>query len=97
MMTKISKLLPGIRKLDDSSFELLGAPILRAGLVRMLTSKIKSVKILCSRLRVLDVHQALCLFRYSLSSPRFIHLLRTSRTFEMKDILQDADELFGVT
>ena len=51
MFSEISKLLPGIRKMDDSSFELLGAPILKNGLIRMLSSKIKSVKILCSRLK----------------------------------------------
>lgn len=60
MLSEIDELLPGIRKLDDSSFELLGGPILKSGLVRMLTSKIESMEVLCNRLKVLDVHQALC-------------------------------------
>jgi len=97
IFSEISCLLPGIRKLDDVSFELLGAPIMKDGLTRMLSSKIESIKSMCNRLKNLDVHQALCLFRQSLSSPRFIHLLRTSPTFEIKNILQEADELFRTT
>lgn len=97
MYSAISDLLPGIRKMNDTTFELLGAPILRTGLVRMLAMKIESVKILCNRLKVLDVHQALCLFRHSLSSPRFIHLLRTCRSFELENLLKEGDELFRTT
>lgn len=74
IFSEISKMLPGIRKLDDVTFELLGSPM-KNGLTRMLSSKIDSIRIMCYRLKILDVHQALCLFRHSLSSPRFIHLL----------------------
>lgn len=90
-------MLPGIVQLDDKSFELLGAPIMKEGLTTMLSSKIEEIKRMCSRLKNLDVHQAICLFRHSLSSPRFIHLLRTSPTFEIENILREADELIRTT
>src|ERR1700761_1216352 len=85
---EISKLLPGIRIVDESSFELLGAPIFELGLQRMLSSKMESVKLLSDRLKLLDVHQALCMFKSSLSAPRFNYLLRTCKTFLIPDLLK---------
>src|ERR1700761_631738 len=94
---EISKLLPGIRIVDESSFELLGAPIFELGLQRMLSSKMESVKLLSDRLKLLDVHQALCMFKSSLSAPRFNYLLRTCKTFLTPDLLKDVDEMFRST
>ena len=97
MYSEISELLPGIHIVDESSFELLGAPIFELHLHRMLSSKMESVKLLSDRLKLLDVHQALCMFKSSLSAPRFNYLLRTCKTFLTPDLLKDMDEMFRST
>lgn len=67
MYEEISKLLPGIRKIDNSTFELLGAPIFEKGLQRILSSKLESVELLSNRLKLLELHTALCIFKSSIS------------------------------
>lgn len=49
------------------------------------------------RLNLLDVHPALYIFRKSLSSCRFNHLMRTSETFLFSEKLQAVDEIFRST
>ena len=71
MFSEISKLLPGIKKVDESSFELLGSPIFESGLEKMISSKVQSLISMCDRLQLLDVHPALCIFKSSLSHCRF--------------------------
>jgi len=97
MYKEISKLLPGIRKVDKSTFELLGTPIFEDGLKRMLSSKIESVELLLKRVKLLDVHPALCIFKSSLSAPRFNYLLRTAKTFLNPNLLETVDEMFRST
>lgn len=97
MYSEISNLLPGIRIVDESSFELLGAPIFDLGLHRMLSAKIENVDLLASRLNLLDVHSALCIFKSSLSTPRFNYLLRTCKSFMVPNLLDNVDEMFRST
>lgn len=51
-------LLPGIRKVDKYSLEVLGSPILQVGFERM--SKVESLELLGDRLKLVDVHPDLC-------------------------------------
>ena len=83
MYADISALLPGIRKVDKSSLEILGSPIFESGLERMFSSKIEMIKLMCDRLKLMNVHPTLCIFRKSLGSCRFNYcrLLRSSKTF----------------
>jgi len=97
MYADISALLPGIRKVDESSLEILGSPIFESGLERMFTSKIETIKLMCDRLKLMDVHPALCIFKKSLGSCRFNYLLRTSRAFMLRDHLRTVDEIFRST
>lgn len=87
MYEEISKLLPGIRKLDKSTFELLGAPIVDEGLERLMSSKIESIKLLTNRLKLLDVHPALCIFKKSVSVS----------TFLIPSLLEEVNEMFRST
>lgn len=52
---------------------------------------------MCDRLKLLDVHPALCIFKSSLSAPRFNYLLRTCKTFMVPNLLENVDEMFRTT
>lgn len=91
MFSEISKLLPGIKKVDESTFELLGSSIFEAGLEKMISSKIESLSSMCNRLQLFDVHPALCIFKSSMSHCIFNYLLRTSKTFILSDTLKEVD------
>ena len=97
MYAEISALLPGIKKVDESSLELLGSPVFETGLEKMFSSKAESIKLMCDRLKLMDVHPALCVFRKCLSSCRFSYLMRTSRTYLLPGNLQCVDEIFRST
>ena len=97
MYAEISALLPGIRKVDDSSLEILGSPIFESGLERMMVSKIETIKLMCDRLELMDVHPALCVFRKSLGSCRFSYLLRSSRAYLLRGHLRTVDGIFRST
>lgn len=97
MYAEISALLPGIKQVDESTLEILGSPIFESGLERMFSSKIEMIKLMCDRLKLMDVHPALCIFMKSLGSCRFNYLLRSSRAFLLHDRLRDIDEIFRST
>lgn len=63
----------------------------------MLSSKAESVSLLCNRLKFLDVHPALCIFKSSLPAPRFNYLLRAAQTFLLPGALKEVDEMFRTT
>lgn len=96
-LDKLNHLLPGIRVLDDSSFDLLGSPITAEGIPASLTTTLDTVKTICKRLTSMDVHPALRLLRCSLSSPRFQHLLRSSPTFTHMHQLAEIDNFYRLT
>ena len=93
----MNNLLPGIKVLDDSSFKLLGAPILEEGVDESLSKVLDSVKTLCKRLLKLDFHPSLRLLRSSLASPRFQYLLRMTPTFAHTAKLSEIDEFYRHT
>ncbi len=97
MLDELNQLLPGIKVLDNSSFRLLGAPILEEGISESLSKGLDTVKTLCKRLPLLDIHPALTLLRSSLSSPRFQYLLRTAPTFSHVAELTEIDEFYRHT
>lgn len=68
MLEKLNDLLPGIKVLDDSSFKLLGAPILDDGIIDSMSKGLETVKVMCKRLPLLDIHPAMRILRSSLSS-----------------------------
>lgn len=97
MLHKLNQLLPGIKVIDASSFQLLGAPILEESLSEMLTTSLNCVEIMCNRLTLLDIHPALRVLRCSLSAPRFQYLLRASPAFIRMDQLVLIDEFYKRT
>jgi len=97
MYAEISGLLPGIKKVDEASFELLGTPIFESGLESMFSSKIESMRLMCNRLKLMDVHPALCILKKSLSACRFSYLLRASEAFLLPSKLREVDGIFRST
>jgi len=76
---------------------LLGSSIFESGLERMFSSKIEKIKLMCDRLKLMDVHPALCIFRKSLGRCRFNYLLRSSKAYLLHDHLSTVDEMFRST
>lgn len=97
MNAEISSLLPGIRQVDESSLEILGSPVFDLGLESMFSSKVEMLTLMCDRLKLMDVHPALCVFKKSLGSCRFNYLLRTCKAFLMRDRLREVDSVFRST
>lgn len=97
MMEHLNSLLPGIKLIDDSSFQLLGASISVDVLSASLSAGLDTVKTICKRLTLMDIHPALRLLRCPLSSPKFQYLLRTSPTFSYMDKLSEIDEFYRRT
>jgi len=97
MYAEISALLSGIRKVDESSLEILGSLIFESGLERMFSRKIETISVMCDRLKLMDVHLALCIFKKSLGSCIFNYLLRSSKAFLLSDRLKTVDEIFRST
>lgn len=95
MLTEISELLPGVRLIEE--VDLLGAPIHNSLIPSFNVKKKEIIKTLCDRLKILDIHPALCLFRYCMSSPKLIYLLRTCPAFLFTIFLNEVDELFRLT
>lgn len=97
MLEELNQLLPGIKLIEASSFKLLGAPVLAEGLNGSLSSGLDSVKTMCARLPSLDIHPALRILRCSLSSPRFVYVLRTSPAFLLENLLTEIDMFYRKT
>ena len=97
MMRKLNQILPGIKVIDASSFQLLGAPILDDYLTEMLSDSLEKVKTICERLALMDIHPALRVLRCSTSSPKFLHFLRTSPTFLQNNVLIEIDNFYRRT
>lgn len=97
MYAEISALLSGDKKVNESSLEILGSPIFESGLERMFTSKIEIFELMCDRLKLLDLHPALCIFKKSLGSCRFNFLLLSSKTFLLPEKLRRVDGIFHST
>ena len=96
MYAEISALLPEVKEVDESSLEILGSPIFESGLERMFSSKIETFKLMCERLKLLDIHPALCIFKKSLGSCKFNYLF-SSRTFLLPERLKMIDGIFRST
>lgn len=95
MFKAISEQLPGIRLMNE--IDLLGSPIHNSLIPKFIQKKKETVKSMCERLKLLNIHPALCLFRYCMSSPKFIYLLRTCPTFTFRNLLSEVDEFFRLT
>lgn len=97
MTDKLNQLLPGIKRIDATSFQMLGAPVLNEAMSEMLSAGFESVKTMCKRLALIDTHPALVVLRCSLSSPRFQYVLRTSPTFLLPNQLEEIDKSYRQT
>lgn len=97
MLEELNDMLPGIKVLDDESFNLLGAPIMKEGISESLAKGLETVKTLCKRLPLLDIHPSLRLLRSSLSAPRFLYLLRTTPAFSHGKQLSEIDDHYRCT
>ena len=74
----ISNVLPDVKQVNLEDMELLGAPVGERSIPRVLTDKRDTLDRLRAPLSMMHPQAALCLWRYSLGSPRFGYTLRTS-------------------
>lgn len=94
---KFIDLLPWIKVIDASSFQLLGSFILDDGILNMLSTGLDNVKILFKQLPLLDIHTALRVLRCSTASQRFQYLLRTCSSSLQSGKLSEIDEFYRQT
>lgn len=73
---QLNVLLPGMKLLNECTLELLGRSIFENGGSKALGSTLEVVKLLYSRLSLVNVHPAPTILRNSISSPKFEYLLR---------------------
>ena len=81
---------PDVKHVSPSVVSLLGAPIFEDGIENALTLKLSILKKTCSRLTLLERHDALFLLRNVFFLPKLLYLLRSSPCFH-SHILKDID------
>ena len=88
----LTPILPGA-KLLDSEVSLLGSPLTDSAIPPILHSKIKQMKLLASRLSLLQSHFALYILQKCFGIPRLLYILRTCPTWKHIDILKEFDDI----
>ncbi|XP_047996387.1 uncharacterized protein LOC125234221 [Leguminivora glycinivorella] len=91
-LTNLETVLPGLRQIDKSSFQLLGAPIFSEGVSSVLQSKRQALAGVREHLNHLSRHVSLILLRNCFSVPRTTYTLRTSPTWLYIQDLQHYDD-----
>ena len=85
------QLLPNLKITTIEDSIILGSPIATKGLRSEIESKLDSLKRMVARLSLIDQHQAFVLLKNSFAIPKLTYLLRSSRSFEQVDLLQEFD------
>ena len=89
----IAEVLPGAKRVEPADSELLGAPIGARRIPQILAEKRNALLRVLPRLTAMHPQAALCLWRYSLGSPKFNYTLRTSPTSRYADELREYDSV----
>ena len=83
---------PGIKLVNNEDLTLLGAPIYREGIHKVLEPKLKSLELMCERLSNVDSHEATFLMKNALSIPKLNYFLRTAPCFQEINLLEQFDK-----
>ncbi|XP_055351881.1 uncharacterized protein LOC129598141 [Paramacrobiotus metropolitanus] len=83
---------PQLRVLSDSTFTLLGAPVLDDAIGPALTEKAATLTTVCERLQLLPRHHALYLLKHCLGAPKVIYMLRCCNAWRYPQKLYEIDE-----
>ena len=90
-LTSFSKIASGIKMVNESNLTLLGAPIFSAAINSVLEPKLDNLKLMVSRLKEIDNHEALFLLQNCFSMPKLTYFLRTAPCFSEEDLLRKYD------
>lgn len=90
-LTDFESVLPGIRQIDKSSLNLLGAPVFTEGVSSVLQTKRQALSLAREHLLHLSGHVSLVLLRNCFALPRMVYVLRTSPTWLFEHDLEELD------
>jgi hypothetical protein len=90
---EIASLLPGLKILNESSCQLLGAPLNDESLESIWGPKVTEIETLVSRLPLLSSHTALFLLMNCLAIPKLMYLLRCSPAWRVENTLRRFDQV----
>ena len=79
--TLFSSVAPNISTIEESEFNLLGAPLTDGSINPVLTSKLETLDKLCGKLQLIDPHSAFFLLKNSIAIPRLTYILRSTPYF----------------
>lgn len=96
-LSLIEDVIPGIRLLDDTSAELLGAGLTVESTRRILTKKISTLQLFSEKLAKLPSHLAFYLLKHSFAIPRIVYILRCSEVWKCEDLIATYDEVLKST
>ena len=91
IVKQFNDLYNGIRVTEKSKLSLLGAPIFTSAVQSVLKPKIENLKLMVSRLKQIDSHEALFLLSHCFGIPKLIYFLRSSPCFMSPEILEEFD------
>ena len=86
-------LFNGIKIIKRSELSLLGAPIFPESINTILNPKLENLKLMITRLKEIDNHEALFLLRHCFAMPKLTYFLRTSPCFLEQDTLENFDKI----
>ena len=82
---------------SETELSLLGAPLLKEGLLPAVQEKTSNLAVLQSRLNLLCAHQALFLLKNCLGLPKLLYVLRCSPAWKVPEALKEFDESIRVS
>ena len=82
----------GIKIVEKHELSLLGAPIFSEAIRSVSEPKIDNLKLMTSRFKEIDNHEALFLSRHCFAIPKLTHFLRTSPCFIVGSMLKNFDK-----
>ena len=83
----------GIKIIERKHLSLLGAPLFPEAVSSIMESKLENLKLMLSRLKEIDSHEALFLLRHCFAIPKLIYFLRTTPCFMVESILGSFDKI----
>ena len=93
ILGEFSEVCCGIQTPPLESLTVLGAPIGASAIISCLGDKIAALRILASRLPLLESHHAFYLLKHSFAIPRLTYSLRTAPCFDHPKLLEDYDSV----
>ena len=81
----------GIKVIPEQDLSLLGAPLLPEAVRPILESKLENLKLMTSRLKLIDNHEALFLLQHCFAIPKLTYFLITSPCFMDEIVLEKFD------